>query len=110
MKDYTSSEPNFSLTIQVVETTDPAHADNINAAPKQLIQNDIVLASILDADLVEMAFKEVFPYIGLETDSNAMSSEEIAEALNTVWDGEASADSNAMTPSEIETAIAEGSI
>ena len=43
MKEYTSKEPVFSESIQVVETTDPAHADNVNAAPKQLLQNDLVL-------------------------------------------------------------------
>lgn len=41
MKEYTSTEPVFSDSIQVVETTDPAHADNINAATKQLLQNTL---------------------------------------------------------------------
>lgn len=47
MKEYTNDSPEFSASIQVVETTDPAHADNINAAPKQLLANDLVLSSIL---------------------------------------------------------------
>lgn len=47
MKDYTTDQPEFSASIQVVETTDPAHADNINAATKQLLQNTLVLSSIL---------------------------------------------------------------
>ena len=47
MKDYTSLEPVFSSVIKVVETTDPAHADNINAATKQLLQNTIANRNIL---------------------------------------------------------------
>jgi len=47
MKDYTTEQPEFSASIKVVETTDPAHADNINAATKQLLQNTLVLNSIL---------------------------------------------------------------
>ena len=48
MKDYTSNEPTFSSKIQVVETTDPAHADNINAAPKQLLQNTLSNRMVLE--------------------------------------------------------------
>lgn len=43
MKKYMNESPKFSATIDVVETTDPAHADNINAAPTQLLQNTLVL-------------------------------------------------------------------
>lgn len=49
MKDYTSDSPVFSSAIRIVETTDPAHADNINAATKQLLQNDLVLYALLNA-------------------------------------------------------------
>lgn len=48
MKDYTSSGPVFSPSIKVVETTDPAHADNINAAPKQLLQNTLANRAVLE--------------------------------------------------------------
>lgn len=41
MKDYTNDTPVFSDTISITETSDPAHADNINAAPKQLLDNTI---------------------------------------------------------------------
>ena len=41
MKEYTNTQPEFSKSIQVVETTDPAHADNINAATRQLLQNTL---------------------------------------------------------------------
>ena len=48
MKDYTSSAPEFSETIRITETTDPAHADIINAAPKQLLENTLVLHAALN--------------------------------------------------------------
>lgn len=41
MKEYKNSSPVFSPAIQIVETTDPAHADNINMAPTQLLQNTL---------------------------------------------------------------------
>lgn len=41
MKDYTNKTPVFSESIRVTEVSDPAHADNINAAPKQLLQNTL---------------------------------------------------------------------
>lgn len=41
MKDYTSGSPVFSEKIRIVETSDPAHADNVNAAPEQLLQNTL---------------------------------------------------------------------
>ncbi len=47
MKKYMNESPKFSAEIDVVETTDPAHADNINAAPKQLLQNTLVLKNEL---------------------------------------------------------------
>lgn len=46
MKGYTSTEPVFSNSIQIVEATDPAHADNINEATKQLLQNTLILADM----------------------------------------------------------------
>lgn len=49
MKDYIVSEkPTFSEKIKIVEVTDPVHADNANAAAKQLIENDIALKKMLE--------------------------------------------------------------
>ncbi len=48
MRDYTSGEPVFSPIIKIVETTDPAHADNINMAPKQLLQNTMANRKMLN--------------------------------------------------------------
>lgn len=39
MKSYTNIDPVFNEYIQITETTDSAHADNINAATKQLLAN-----------------------------------------------------------------------
>lgn len=41
MKDYTNTAPVFSEIIRVTEPTDPGHADNINSAPMQLLQNTL---------------------------------------------------------------------
>ena len=41
MKEYTSSTPVFSESIRITDTKDPGHADNVNAAPKQLLQNTL---------------------------------------------------------------------
>lgn len=43
MREYTTSSPLFSKKINIVETSDPAHADNINAATKQLLENTLKL-------------------------------------------------------------------
>lgn len=49
MKNYTNDSPHFSESISITETTDAAHADNINAAPKQLLQNTLVLKTDTEA-------------------------------------------------------------
>lgn len=41
MKDYTCENPVFSEKIRIVEVSDPGHADNVNPAPKQLLQNTL---------------------------------------------------------------------
>lgn len=43
MEIYTSSNPVFSEQIEIVETTDPVHADLVNKATIQLLQNTMVL-------------------------------------------------------------------
>lgn len=53
MKDYTSNNPDFKAVIKIVETTDPAHADNINASVKQLLENTMRnRADIADAVII----------------------------------------------------------
>lgn len=48
MQTYTPSDPEFSNSISVVESTDPVSANNANAAVKQLIENDVVLKESVD--------------------------------------------------------------
>lgn len=50
MKDYTAgNKPVFSDKVKIVEITDPVHADNANAAAKQLIENDLALRKMLES-------------------------------------------------------------
>jgi hypothetical protein len=65
MKDYRNDNPEFSDTIKIIEETDTNHADNVNAATRQLLQN----TTSLKAD---------------ESTMNAMFSEQIGEAMKTV--------------------------
>jgi hypothetical protein len=134
MKNYTCDSPVFSSSIKVIEVTDLAYAPNVNTATMQLLQNDLVLASVLNADLVEEAFKKIFRYLGDDTDDDAMTEEDVEEAIDTIWDGatsddpdalsstevtqaltstwngEASTDPDAMTPEEINDALAAGEL
>ncbi len=48
MKPYTNTEPNFSETIEITEVGDPGHADYLNAAPKQLLENTLVNKSDIE--------------------------------------------------------------
>lgn len=48
MKSYKPSSATFSDSVPVVETTDTNHADNVNQAPKRLIENDIALKKQVD--------------------------------------------------------------
>ena len=45
MKAYKPSSATYKDSIPIVETT---HADNVNQAPKQLIENDIALKEQMD--------------------------------------------------------------
>ncbi len=64
MKDYTVTNPQFSDTIQIPETTDTNHADNINHAPLQIYENTMVLKNgALPADYVEGNAYSVGDYV-----------------------------------------------
>lgn len=107
MKSYKPDSPAFSGTIQIVETTDPAHADNINAATKQLHDNTICLVtSLTDTDAITKAFESVFSYIGGGGESEqAMDKQDILNAISTEWSGESSENPNALSASDITEAI-----
>lgn len=87
MKDYTTSAPEFSGSIKILETTDPGHADNVNITTIQLLQNTLVLLEILSEESVREAFSSVFaePEAG-----GSMPSDETGGAVSAEWDGEAS--------------------
>lgn len=42
MKDYTNNNPVFKKAIKVLDTSDTNHADNVNVATEQLLQNTLV--------------------------------------------------------------------
>ena len=56
MKAYTVENPVFSDSIMVTETTDAAHADNINAAPEQLLGNTLALKEKIETSLSGLEF------------------------------------------------------
>ena len=49
MKDYNVENPEFHESVKIVETTDPAHADNVNAGPKQIYENTMYLKQVFEA-------------------------------------------------------------
>lgn len=104
MRDYTSSAPVFSSAIKIVETTDPVHADNANAAAMQLIQNDLVLAAVFDAELIDAAFSKFFSSLSAAA-AEAMTEMEVLDALNCTWDGETSGNPNALSSVEVAQAL-----
>lgn len=48
MREYTSTNPVFNESIRIIEITDPAHADNVNMAPEQLLQNTLCNRNNID--------------------------------------------------------------
>ena len=47
MKDYSISTPVFKSTLEVFETSDPAHADIVNVPIKQLFHNTLSNRNLL---------------------------------------------------------------
>ena len=43
MKNYTNKNPEFSDSIQIMETTDTNHAENVNVTTRQLMDNTLAL-------------------------------------------------------------------
>ena len=109
MREYTNSEPVFSKSIQIVETTDPAHADNINMAPKALLENTLVLMTHLerfsDESNIENIFYQTFTLVRETVDVTAMTSSDIEEALNITWNGESSEDITAMSAEDVSVSL-----
>ena len=108
MKSYTKTDPVFSKSIKITEVIDAGHADFINEAPKQLLENTLVnheeIQQAANAELVEYAFYSVFTKMP-ENEEKAMTLEEINTAISTAWNGEASPDPTALSSAEIEDVI-----
>lgn len=60
MKDYTNENPIFSESIRVTETSDPAHADNINMGPIQVFQNTLFNRNSIEKIKKGMGDKEEY--------------------------------------------------
>lgn len=60
MKDYTNETPVFSESIRVTETSDPAHADNINMAPIQIFQNTLCNHDSIEKIKKGMGYQEEY--------------------------------------------------
>ncbi|MCR5824799.1 MAG: hypothetical protein K6G60_10250 [Lachnospiraceae bacterium] len=55
MQNYTNNNPSFSSSISIPENTDPANAEEVlNLAPKQLLDNDLVIHSNLAEEYSEL--------------------------------------------------------
>lgn len=60
MKDYTNETPIFSESLRVTETSDPAHADNINMASIQVFQNTLFNRNSIEKVKKGMGDKEEY--------------------------------------------------
>ena len=59
MKTYTNDNPEFSDSIQILTTSDPGHADNVNVTTKQLQDNALALKKMIDeGGVCSLATKE----------------------------------------------------
>lgn len=74
MESYTIDTPEFSTNITISETTDTNHADNINTAPKQLLQNTLVNRDNIEA--LQQDVQEVYQ------NANEFTLAKIAELIN----------------------------
>lgn len=48
MKTYETDSPQFSETLNIVEPTDPVHADLVNGINKELFENTLVVKKQID--------------------------------------------------------------
>lgn len=58
MENYTPVTPVFSDTISITGYGDPVHPDYVNPAPRQLLQNDLVLQTGLGGKADDLVFDE----------------------------------------------------
>lgn len=104
---YKTDYPDFSDRLDLLETTDPAHADLFNKINKKLFDNTLYLRKQLDAIKDEQAIENAFYAVfgSVTHDTTAMTPFDVDTAINTPWDGSSSADPTAMSATDVDTAI-----
>lgn len=83
MKSYKVNEADavFSESINITETTDTNHADNINAAPKEIFENTVALNREVKAIKKNME-EESGESIGYNNESSGLNAENLQEAVD----------------------------
>ena len=94
MKKYTTDSPEFSKTIDIYETTDPAHADLLNQVAKEIFENTLVLNNAIAHDALKGSLQEQIDDI----------SENVEKCFQSVSDGKKLV-ANAITDKGITTSI-----
>ena len=88
MKEYRSASPEFSDAIKVLDTDTPNHAEGVNVATRQLLDNTVALKNEMACNLLYIAdFTSAGSYGGaLCTNGNYVCS--VPDENVTVWSGE----------------------
>lgn len=60
MKSYTNKNPEFADTIEIMETTDTNHAENVNVTTRQLMDNTMYLKNKQDTMEKSLDEQEVY--------------------------------------------------
>lgn len=83
MKSYKVNEADavFSESINITETTDTNHADNINAAPKEIFENTVALNREVKTIKKNME-EESGESISYNNESSGLNAENLQEAVD----------------------------
>lgn len=95
---------------QVIIEVSPAAVPTMEQVQELRIlveKNNRIIMSMLDPSLVDKAFFNVFSYLEEPEpeDEESMTSEEVEEAIDTIWHGESSTDPTAMNSQQVFAAI-----
>lgn len=109
MKTYETSSPSFYDVLDILEPTDRGHAENFNKTYKELFENTLYIAGIIEElaseNTIETAFNSVFSSVPETTDPTAMTESDVEASLSSSWNGESSPDPTAMQSTDVETAL-----
>ena len=100
MKEYRSPDPKFAESISIVETTDPAHADNINFPVKQIFENTLVNHENID-DLQDFV-NDVAQRLNTLADSDDTTLDQLSEIVAYIKNNKSLIDS--VTTSKVNVA------